>query len=432
MKNKKTNWLSPARFLVLGFACVILMGMLLLLLPLSVNHGVKIGFIDAFFTSTSAVCVTGLVVVDTADTFSIFGRTIIALLIQIGGLGFHSIGVAFILLAGKEVNLKERVLIKEGLNLSNMQGIVKLIKSVILLTFVFEGVGMALGYIVFSKEFSPLTALGISAFHSVAAFNNSGFDIMGGFQSLTSYQDNMLLNMITAGLVIFGGLGFYVIKEIVNKRSWHDFSMNTKIVLVMSIILLAGGTLLIKFTNNMTWLGAFFHSASSRTAGFNTYNIGEFSTAGQFTLVMLMFIGASPGSTGGGVKTTTIFTLFKSMFSFATNKESTAFHRKIPNESILKAFMVTLLALLVVCVIVFLICIIEPQLQFSQVVFEVVSGFATVGLTTGITPQLSGLSKLLLCATMFIGRLGPLTMATVWIYKPKPHISFGSEHVSIG
>lgn len=419
--------------MVLGFFCVILTGMLLLMLPVSLNPGVSIRPIDALFTSTSAVCVTGLVTMDTSDAFSVFGRTVVALLIQIGGLGFHSLGVAFILLAGREVNLKNRVVIKEGLNLSSTQGIVKLIKSVILLSFIFEGLGAALSYIVFSKDYPPLTALGISVFHSVSAFNNAGFDILGGYQSLTAYQDNVLLNLITSSLIIFGGLGFYVIREITGKHSWRKFSMNTKIVLSMTAILLIAGTLLLKVTSNISWLGAFFHSTSARTAGFNSYDINAFSFPSQFVLIMLMFMGASPGSTGGGVKTTTIFTLYKSLFSYATNKECTAFQRKIPNESILKAFRVTILALSVICVMVFSISILEPQYSFLQILFEVVSGFGTVGLSTGITPQLSGLSKLLLSATMFIGRLGPLTMATVWIYKPtNPHVTYGHENITIG
>ena len=432
MKKKTAKGIGPGRFLVLGFVCVILAGMLLLMMPVSLNPGISMRPIDALFTSTSAVCVTGLVTMDTADSFSLFGRTVVALLIQIGGLGFHSIGAAFILLAGREVNLKNRVVIKEGLNLSSTQGVVKLIKSVILLTFIFEGLGAALNYIVFSKDFPPLTALGISMFHAVSAFNNAGFDILGGYQSLTAYQDNVLLNLITCGLIIFGGLGFYVIREIAGKHSWRKFSMNTKIVLTMTSILLIAGTLLLKLTSNVSWLGAFFHSTSARTAGFNSYDINVFSFPSQFVLIMLMFMGASPGSTGGGVKTTTIFTLYKSLFAYATNKECIAFKRKLPNESILKAFRVTILALTVICVMVFSISILEPQYSFLQILFEVVSGFGTVGLSTGITPQLSSASKVLLAATMFIGRLGPLTMATVWIYKPQTHISHGEEKITIG
>ena len=428
----KLGWMNPGRVIALGFGGLILVGTLLLMLPFAANPGVDIQWVDALFTSTSAVCVTGLIAIDTADYFSIFGRVVVALLIQLGGLGITSVGVAFILLTGKEIGLRERVWVREALNLNSMQGTVRLIRSVMAVTFSFELIGMALSYIVFSKNYEPLSALGISAFHAIAAFNNSGFDILGGYQSLTAYKDNVLLNLTTCGLIIFGGLGFYVIREIWAKRSWRALSMNTKIVLCMTAVLLAGGTLLLKLTDNITWMGAFFQSTSARTAGFATYPTAALSTAGQFVLIVLMFIGASPGSTGGGIKTTTAFTMYKSLVSYATNRPTTAFRRKIPHDSVLKAFMVTMLAVIVVCVMTFLIAVIEPRFTFMQIVLEVVSGFGTVGLSTGITPSLSPLSKLLLCLTMYIGRLGPLTMACIWVYKPSAHVSYGEEAVTIG
>lgn len=418
--------------MVLGFATVIFLGAILLLLPISANQGVTVNPVDALFTSTSAVCVTGLITIDTADYFSIFGRTVVALLIQIGGLGITSIGAAFFLFTGKKIGLRERVLVRESLNLESLQGIVRLVRAIVIVTLCFEGAGMVLSYIVFSRDYPPLSALGISAFHSIAAFNNAGFDILGGYQSLISYRDNVLLNLTTCGLIIFGGLGFYVIREILHKRSWRNLYMNTKIVLTMTISLLAVGTVLLKLTDNITWLGAFFLSTSARTAGFSNYSLREFTTAGQFVLIILMFIGASPGSTGGGIKTTTAFTLLKSLFASATNRDCTAFRRKIPHESIMKAFIVTILAVVVVCFNTMLICMIEPQLTFMQVLFEVVSGFGTVGLSTGITPDLAVGSKLLLCLTMFTGRLGPLTMACIWAYQPSSNLSYAEERITIG
>ncbi len=428
----KRRWMSPGRFIALGFGGLILVGTVLLMLPISANPGVDVKLVDALFTSTSADCVTGLIAIDTADYFSVFGRVVVALLIQFGGLGITSIGVAFILLAGKEVGLRERVWVREALNLSSLQGVVRLIKSIMLVTFSFELVGMMLSYLVFSKDYEPLAALGISAFHAVAAFNNSGFDILGGYRNLSPYRDSVILNLTTCGLIIFGGLGFYVMREVALKRSWRTLSMNTKIVLCMTGVLLLLGTLLLKLTDDITWLGAFFHSTSARTAGFSTYSIGGMSAAGQFVLIILMFIGASPGSTGGGIKTTTTFTMYKSLVSFATNKPTTAFHRKIPHESVTKAFMVTMLGVIMVCMMTIVICVIEPQYSFAQVLFEVVSGFGTVGLSTGITPDLQPASKLLLCLTMYVGRLGPLTMASIWVYKPSAHVSYGEEAVTIG
>lgn len=424
--------LSPGRILALGFAGIILLGTTLLLLPVSANPGITIRPVDALFTSTSAVCVTGLIAIDTADHFSIFGRTVVGFLIQIGGLGITSIGVAFILLSHKRVGLRERILVRESLNLNTLQGMVRLVKSIMLVTLCFESVGMILSYIVFSRDYPPLSALGISAFHSVAAFNNSGFDILGGYRNLIPYRDNILLNLTTCGLIIFGGLGFYTIREILQRRSWRSFSMNTKIVITMTVSLLAIGTVLLKLTDDVTWLGAFFQSTSARTAGFSTYSIGEFTAAGQFVLIILMFIGASPGSTGGGIKTTTAFTLIKSLFALSTNQECVAFRRKIPSESIMKAFTVTLLAAILVCFMTLTVCIIEPHLTFTQVLFEVVSGFGTVGLSTGITPHLTDISKILLCLTMFIGRVGPLTIASIWVYKVSSNLSHPEERVTIG
>jgi trk system potassium uptake protein len=424
--------MSPGRFIALGFAFVILIGAIILFLPVSHNEGVNISFIDALFTSTSAVCVTGLVVVDTADTYNVFGRTIVMILIQIGGLGVTSVGVGLMLLARKKIDFKDRIYVKEALNLDSMKGIVKLVKSVLLMTLCFETVGAILSFFVFIKDFSPLKAIGVSIFHSVSTFNNSGFDVLGGFRSLIGYENNILLNLTTAGLIIFGGLGFVVIKEIIYKRSFKKFSLHTKIVLTMTSILLIAGTLLMKLTEDVSWLGAFFFSTSARTAGFASYNVGDFTNASLFILVILMFIGASPGSTGGGIKTTTAFTLFKSAYSVSTNKDCACYKRKIPNETIYKAFIIAFLAAALICLNTFLLCIIEPEYSFIQLLFETVSAFGTVGLSTGITPSIGFLSKVILVLTMFIGRVGPLTIATLWSYRKKPNVKYSEETITIG
>ena len=426
------NKIKPGRIIVLGFLLVILLGTMLLMLPISINDGASVSLIDALFTSTSAVCVTGLIAIDTADTFTAFGRTVVAMLIQIGGLGVTSVGVGFILLMRKKVGIKERTLIKESMNLDSLKGLVKLVKSVLLLTLIFEIIGVILSYLVFSKDYSPLDALGISMFHSIAAFNNSGFDILGNLQNLIPYQSNILLNLTTCGLIIFGGLGFLVIKEIIEKRSFKKFSLHTKVVLITTGILLVVGTVLLKFTEDITWLGALFFSTSARTAGFSTYPLSNFTNAGLFILTILMFIGASPGSTGGGIKTTTIFTLYKSIYSTSTNKHCVAFKRRIPSNVILKAFNITLLALFVVCMGTFILSILEPTYTFMQLLFEVTSAFGTVGLSTGITPNLSDLSKVIISLIMFIGRLGPMTIATIWYFKEPSNAYYSEEAVIIG
>ena len=426
------NKIKPGRIIVLGFLLVILLGAMLLMLPISINEGASVSFIDALFTSTSAVCVTGLIAIDTADTFTVFGRTVVAMLIQIGGLGVTSVGVGFILLMRKKVGIKERTLIKEAMNLESLKGVVKLVKTVLFMTLIFESIGVILSYIVFSKDYSPLDALGISMFHSVAAFNNSGFDILGGLQNLIPYQSNILLNLTTCGLIIFGGLGFLVIKEVIEVRSFKKFSLHTKIVLIMTGGLLVVGTILLKLTEDISWLGAFFFSTSARTAGFSTYPLSTFTNAGLFVLAILMFIGASPGSTGGGIKTTTLFTLYKSIYSTSTNKHCVAFKRKFPLSVIIKAFNVTLLALFVVCIGTFVLCVLEPNYTFMQLLFEVTSAFGTVGLSTGITPSLTWLSKLVISLIMFIGRLGPMTIATIWYFKEPSNACYSEEAVIIG
>lgn len=429
MKKKK---LTPGRFIALGFATVILLGTILLLLPISHNEGASVSVIDALFTSTSAVCVTGLIAVDTKDTFSVFGRTVVAMLIQIGGLGITSIGVGFIIFSGKKINMRERLLVKEALNYPSFKGVLSLVKSVLLMTLSFELIGMILSFIVFSKDYPFWEALGISAFHSVAAFNNSGFDVLGGLRNLIPYQDNVLLNLTTCGLIIFGGLGFFVIRDVIHKRSFKKLSFHSKVVITTTISLLVVGTLLLKVTENITWLGAFFNSTSARTAGFSTFPLSEFTNASLFVLIILMFIGASPGSTGGGIKTTTFFVLIHAIHGASTNKEPSAFKRKISQDNIHKSFVITLLALTVVVVATFLLSILEPSTDFVALLLEVVSGFGTVGLSTGITPGLEPLSKIILVLTMFIGRLGPLTIASLWIYNVKSDISFSEETLSVG
>ena len=424
--------LSPGRIIVLGFFSVIVIGTILLKLPISIRGGITLSWVDALFTSTSAVCVTGLIAIDTADTFTVFGRAVVALLIQVGGLGVTSVGVGFILLMGKKVGIKERVLIKESMNLDSMKGLVKLVKSVLLVTLSFEVVGAILSYLVFSKDYSPLDALGISVFHSIAAFNNSGFDILGGLRNLIPYQSNVLLNLTTCGLIIFGGLGFLVIKEIIIVKKFKKFSLHTKVVITVTAILLVVGTILLKATEDISWLGAFFFSTSARTAGFSTYNLGNFTNAGLFTLTVLMFIGASPGSTGGGIKTTTIFTLIKSIYSTSTNKNCESFKRKIPSAVIFKAFNIFVLAIMVVCFGVFLLSILEPGRTFIQLLVEVTSAFGTVGLSTGITPDLKDLSKIIISIIMFIGRLGPMTMASIWLVKEPSNACYSEEAVIIG
>ena len=423
----------PGRLIVVGFALVIFLGTGLLLLPISVRDDATVSFIDALFTSTSAVCVTGLIAIDVADHFTVFGQVVVAALIQVGGLGVTSIGVGLILAAGKKVGMRSRVLVKEALNVEGAKGMVRLVKSVLLLTLGFELVGAALSFIVFSQDFPLPKALGVSVFHSIAAFNNSGFDILGGLRNLIPYQSDVLLNLTTCGLIIFGGIGFLVILDVWSKKfRFKKFTFHTKVVVTTTGVLLLLGTLLLKATEDITWLGAFFHSVSARTAGFSTYAIGDFTDAGLFVLTLLMFIGASPGSTGGGIKTTTFFVLMQEVRSLFTKRHIGAFRRSIPMEALAKAFLITMLSLLLVCACTFFLCILEPEYTFLQLLFEEVSAFGTVGLSTGITPALGWVAKLVLIITMFAGRVGTFTLLSIWIERPAPTARYTEESLTIG
>ena len=425
--------LSSGRIIALGFALTILLGSGLLMLPCCVRDGVDLRYIDALYTSTSAVCVTGLLVVDVADTFTPLGQFVIALLIQIGGLGVASIGTGVILAMGKKINLKERTLVREAMNFGSGKGVIRFVKSVFLTTISFEAVGAVLCFISFRKRYPALKAAWISLFHSVAAFNNSGFDILGSFQGLSAYRDDVLLNLVTCGLVVFGGIGFFVIREVIEKRfRWRRFSMHTKVVLSTSAALILAGMILLKLTENISWLGALFQSVSARTAGFSTYSLGSFSDAGRLVVIVLMFIGASPGSTGGGIKTSTFFVLLQGIKSAATNRAEKCFHYSVPAYAFRKAAVIALIALSVVLTGTFFLVLLEPDVSFMDALFEAASAFGTVGLSTGITPSLCDGSKLLSMIIMFIGRLGPLTIASLWYFTKGERVKYPDGNIAIG
>lgn len=422
----------PARLIALGFAAVILFGAFLLMLPCSVRDDAEVHFIDALFTSTSAVCVTGLIAIDTADHFTPIGQALLAALIQIGGLGVTSIGVGLIIAAGRKVSFKSRLMVKEALNVDNYKGLVRLVKAVLIMTLCFEFVGAVLSFMVFSRDYPLGHALGISIFHSIAAFNNSGFDVLGGLRNLTPYQDSILLNLTTAFLIIFGGIGFLVILDLLKHRRFSKLSLHSKVVIVTSMFLIIAGTLLLKSTEDITWLGAFFQSVSTRTAGFSTYAIGDFTDAGLFIMCILMFIGASPGSTGGGIKTSSFFVMVQEIRSIYNKKPVQAFHRSISHQNISKAFQITFLSIGVVCIAVVAMCILEPEYSLMQILFEVISAFGTVGLSTGITPELGMAGKIVIILVMFTGRVGAMTLISMWTNRKEPNARYSEETVMIG
>lgn len=431
--NRFLHTQSPARIIAAGFALAILLGSVLLILPCSVQDGVDLQYIDALYTSTSAVCVTGLIAVDAGDTFTPLGQFFLAMLIQVGGLGVTAVGAGIIVAMGRKVDMKARSLIREAMNLDSGKGVILFVKSIFVTTVIFELTGAALSFLVFVQDYPPLHAAGISLFHSVAAFNNSGFDILGNFQNLIPYRDDVLLNLVTCGLIFFGGIGFLVIREMWSKRlHWKKFSMHAKVVLSMSLILIVVGTLLLKATEDVTWLGALFHSVSARTAGFSTYPLGNFSNAGLLVLTVLMFVGASPGSTGGGIKTSTFLVLIKGIKSAATNQSEKAFRYAIPTTAFRKAAVITLLAAAVVVGGTWIFVVLEPNVTLMQALFEVTSAFGTVGLSTGITPDLGVGAKVLSILIMYIGRLGPLTVASLWYFTRGERVRYPEGNIAIG
>lgn len=433
MNKKRMFYLDPPKILVLGFSFIILIGAFLLTLPAATVDGKGLPWLDALFTATSATCVTGLVVVDTGTTFTLFGQLVILALIQIGGLGFMTFATLFALILGKRISLKERLLIKESLNNLSIDGVVRLVKRILIFTAVIELIGGILLAIRFSFDMPLPKAIYFGFFHAISNFNNAGFDLMGDFRSLTGYVDDPLVTLVVCTLITLGGIGFIVMNEVYEYRQTRRFSLHTKIVFVMSSILVVFGTILIfilEYHNPKTlqplsplgkFLASLYQAVTPRTAGSNTLNIPDLTQPTLFLIIFLMFIGASPGSTGGGIKTTTFATLLGAVWSNIKGKEDVIFFRnRILYDTIYKALTVTVSGLFVVMMITMLLTITEPNKDFLMILFEATSAFATVGLSMGLTPELSPVGKILIILTMFAGRVGPLTIAYAVTLHRKP------------
>lgn len=420
--------IKPVQVLALGFMVVLLIGTGLLMLPIATATGEKTSFIDALFTSTSAVCVTGLTTVDTASHWSYFGKTVIICLIQIGGLGFMSFATLFALILGKRVSLKERLILQEAVNATYISGIVKLVKYILSFTFAIEGIGAIILSTQFIPEHGLLKGIYFSIFHAISAFCNAGFDLIG--DSLFPYQNNVVIILTISALIIIGGIGFAVLLDIFNASQSTRLYTHTKFVLVLTSILLIVGTVFIfimEYNNpetigNMKFggklLNSFFASVSSRTAGFYSVSLSSLTTGSIFLYFILMFIGGSPGSTAGGVKTTTIGLICLTVISGLRGKEDTElFKRRISKDVIYKAFSILFLSLIIVVTITMLLSNTEADtlvngelVPLESIIFEAISAFGTVGVTLGITPYLSFIGKLLIILTMYIGRVGPITL----------------------
>lgn len=432
MKNEKH--MTSLQLIALGFLIVILLGTILLIMPFSQKQTSNITWVDAAFTAVSAVCVTGLVVVDAGDTFNAVGQTILAILIQIGGLGITSIGVGLISFRRKHIRMREQVLIQAALNYPTMKEIQELIRSVLLMTLTIEAFGTVTGTIFFYPDYGLPNAIGIAAFHSIASFNNAGFDIFGNWDGMTLYTDHIGLNLLTAFLIVSGGIGFFVIRDIWKKRRISRCSLHTKVVLFMTAILIFGGMLLMKWTEGeqISWLSAFFTSISTRTAGFSVIPLNQFSHAGILLICLLMFIGAAPGSTGGGVKVTTFYILIRTILCYPQKKQPYGFQKRFPSGIVQQALVICSLAIAIIFTGLILLCMLEPELSISFLLLETISAFATVGLSAGITPDLQPVSKIILMLIMYIGRLGPLTIASLWFRKQPDGILLPEEEIPVG
>lgn len=415
--------LSPPQILVLGFAVMIIIGTLLLMLPLSIVSGQSLSFIDALFTATSAACVTGLVVVDTGTYFTGFGQAVILVLIQIGGLGFMTMATLFALLLKRRISLRDRLILQEAMNQSSMEGIVRLIRKVLIYSLVIEAAGAILLSIRWAFDMPLDRALYYGLFHAVSMFNNAGFDIFGDYRSLTVHVSDPVVNLVVMFLIIAGGIGFIVMSDLVEFRRTRRLSLHSKVVLTMTAGLILAGMaviLIFEFTNSRTlgplnfggklW-AALFQSVTSRTAGANTLDITGLRQATQFFVIILMFIGASPGSTGGGIKTTTFTLMIGAVISMLRGREDIVLFRyRLAQERVFKALTITLLALLLIVMVSMVLSTTEGS-PFLMILFETTSAFATVGLSLGMTPELTDIGKILISLTMFAGRLGLLTLA---------------------
>ena len=438
--------MTPSRVLVLGFTVVILFGALILTLPQATQDGLGLPFLNAVFTSTSAVCVTGLVVVDTGTTFSVFGQWVILFLIQVGGLGFMTFATLIAFILGKKITLKERLVLQEALNQVSVEGIVRLTKSVLLISFTIEAIGALILTLRWLPDFGWSKALYYGVFHSISAFNNAGFDLFGNFTSLTAYVGDPIVNITIMLLIICGGLGFIVLVDILAYRK-KKLRLHTKIVVQVSGILILVGAVLIfiiEFANPKTLgplplgskiLAAIFQSVSPRTAGFNTIDIANMYETSLLTMIVFMFIGASSGSTGGGIKTTTFVALVLSVLSTYRSVPHVVIEgRTLPKEIIQKAWAIATSAVFLIFFMISILSLTENS-DLMTVLFEATSAFGTVGLSMGFTPHLSVIGKLAIILTMFTGRLGPLTLAFFLSQKrdkKASQIKYPEERIMIG
>jgi trk system potassium uptake protein TrkH len=444
--------MTVPRTICLGFFAVIAVGTILLMLPISTSDGSWSNPVTALFTSTSAVCVTGLSVVDVGKFYSFWGQLFLTMLVQVGGLGYMTATTFLLLLLGRKFGLRDKIAIQQSLDQPGLSGVVGLVRSIIATTAIFELSGVFVLLLVFIPQHGWNYGLWLSIFHSINAFNNAGFSLFS--DGLIGYVKSIPVNLIITILIIVGGLGYEVIMEMFlsardrlnGTRKKVVFSLHFKVVTTTTIFLLLLGTiafLLTEFSNINTFgplnygeklMAAWFQSVTPRTAGFNTIDIGQMTDAGLFITIALMFIGASPGSTGGGIKTTTFRVLYSCTKAVLQGKEEVlCYQRRIPYSLILKTIGVVFGSLMLVIVATVLISLTDQEFEFIQVLFEVMSAFATVGLSTGITAKLSTFAELVIIATMYLGRVGVLLLISAVLGDPKHSVvHYPEENLYVG
>ncbi len=444
--------MTISRTVCLGFLTVITIGTFLLMLPISTSSGAWNDPLVALFTATSAVCVTGHIVVDTGTHFSFWGELFILLLIQIGGLGYMTTTTFLILLVGYRFELRHKIAIQEELSRPGLHDSALVIRSIIATVIIFEITGIFLMLPVFASDYGLSYGLWLSIFHSISAWNNAGFSLFSN--NIMAYQSSVPIILVISFLIIFGGIGYQVIFEMFlwlrerfhRKPKRFIFSLNFKVVTSTTLILLIGGTIAFFLTelNNSKTLGslsfgakllsAWFQSVVPRTAGFNSVDYGQMTTAALFISIGLMFIGGSPGGTAGGLKTTTLRVLTSCTRSILQGKEEVhLYERQVAINLVLKAVGVLVGSVTVVILSTMLITLTDPDVEFIRILFEVVSAFATVGLSTGITAGLSAAAKIVLIVTMYMGRVGVLLLMTALLGEPRPsRIQYPEENLLVG
>ena len=442
MKHHK---LSHVRVITLGYFIMILFGTLLLMLPCATRDGIGAGPVTALFTATSASCVTGLVLQDTATYWSLFGQLVILALIQIGGLGFMTIAIFFFRLISKKSSLRERAVMAESINTTRMGDFSRIVRKIVIGTIALESAGGILlaTYFVRQPELGFFKGVYYGFFHAISAFCNAGFDLMGGYSSFTSLSDNILVNAVLIILIVVGGIGFLVWDDITACRfSFRKFSLHTKTVLTVTAILVLGGAvLLFVFEHNNTGIGkplseeiwvALFGSVTARTAGFNTVDTAALSSASKLITIILMFIGGSSGSTAGGVKTTTVAVILIFLIAGMRGQDNIHFYkRRIRDDILRKSVIIISTNLLLLLFGATVLCAVQG-VSITDAVFETTSAISTVGMTTGITRDLNLISELVIIFLMYCGRVGSISFGISLFERRKPPVSYPEEAITVG